>query len=94
MPSFLESRHRLLHLWHLLRENKSSRRNHRWQVDLLSKPNYAIKKERPHGNRNGNTEEQRKHFIAHNLRKRCTKTNFEGIRDRSQKDLTFRDSQN
>ena len=39
------------------------------------------------------TEEQRQHFVAHNLRKRCTKKNFEGIHDRFQKDLRFRDSQ-
>ena len=76
-----------------LRENQSSRRIHRWQLDLLSIPNYVIKKERPHGNRHGKTEEQIKHFIAHNLRKRCIKKNFEGIHDRFQKDLTFRDSQ-
>ena len=36
---------------------------------------------------------KRKHFIAHNLRKRCIKKNFEGIHDRFQKELTFRDSQ-
>ena len=78
---------------HLLRENKSSRRIHRWQLDLLSIPNYVIKKGRPHGNRHGKTEEQREHFIAHNLRKRCIKKKFEGIHDRFQKDLRFRDSQ-
>ena len=78
---------------HLLREIKSSRRIHRWQLDILSIPNYVIKKERPHGNRHGKTEEQRKHFIAHNLTKRCIKKNFEGIHDRFQKDLPFRDSQ-
>ena len=78
---------------HLLRENQSSRRIHRWQLDLLSIPNYVIKKGRPHGNRHGKTEEQIKNFIAHSLRKRCIKKNFEGIHDRFQKDLTFRDSQ-
>ena len=89
-------RHRLHGVWiatHLLRENKSSRRIHRRQLDLLSIPNHVIKKGRPHGNRHGKTEEQRKHQIAHNLRKRCINKNFEGIHDRFQKDLTFRDSQ-
>ena len=76
-----------------MRENKSSRRIHRWQLDILSIPNYVIKKVRLHGNRHGKTEEQIKHFIAHNLRKRCIKKNFERIYDRFQKDLTFRDSQ-
>ena len=65
MPSLLESGHRLLHLWASLRELTSSRRIHRWQLDLLSIPNYVIKKGRPHGNRHGKTEEQIKHFIAH-----------------------------
>ena len=31
--------------------------------------------------------------IAHNLKKRCIKRNFEGIHDRFQKDPTFRASQ-
>ena len=78
---------------HLLREKKSTRRIHRWHLDILSIPNYVNKKGRPHGNRHGKTEEQREHFIAHNLRKRCIKKNFEGIHDRFQKDLRFRDSQ-
>ena len=77
---------------HLLRENESSRHLLRWQLDLVSIPNYVIKKVRPHGNRHGKTEEQRKHFIAHNLRKRCAKKRFEGIHDRFQNDLTFRES--
>ena len=43
---------------HLLRDNQSSRNILRWTLDLLSIPNYFIKKERPHGNRHGKTEEQ------------------------------------
>ena len=78
---------------HLLRENRSSRRIHRWQLDILSIPNYVIKKVRPHGNRHGKTEEQRAHFVAHNFRKRRIKKKFEGIHDRFQKDLRFRESQ-
>ena len=78
---------------HLLRENKSIRHLHRWQWDILSIPNYVIKKERPHGNRHGKTEAQKEHFIAHNARKRCIKKNFTGIHDRFQKDSRYRDSQ-
>ena len=74
---------------HLLRENESSRHLHTWQWDVLSIPNYVIKKVRPHGNRHGKTEAQTEHFIAHNLRKRWIKKNFEGIHDRFQKDLNF-----
>ena len=41
----------------------------------------------------GRLEEQRKHFMAHNLRKRCIKRGFEGIHDRFEKDSIFRESQ-
>ena len=78
---------------HLLRENQSSRGILQWTVDLLSIPNYVIKKERLHGHRFGKTKEQKEHHIAHNLRKRCIKRGFEGIHDRFQKDPTFRESQ-
>ena len=74
-------------------ESKSSRRIHRWQLDLLSIPNCIIKKRRPHGARHGQTAAQKEHFIAHNARKRCVKKVFEGIHDRFQKDLKFRDSE-
>ena len=77
---------------HLVRENQSSRSILQWTMDLLSIPNYVIKKGRPHGNRHGKAEEQRKHFIAHNLRKRCIKKGFEGIHDRFQNDSKFRES--
>ena len=77
----------------LLRETQSSRGILRWKFEFFLISNYVIKKERPHGNRHGKTEEQIKHDIAHNLRKRCIKKKFEGIYDRFQKDSTFRDSQ-
>ena len=71
---------------HLLRENESSRHLHQWQLDVLSIPNYVIKKGRPHGARHGKNEAQNEHFIAHNARKRCIKKGFQGIHDRFQKD--------
>ena len=77
---------------HLLKESEASRSILQWILDLLSIQNYIIKKGRPHGHRYGKTEEQIKHFIAHNLRKRCIKRSFEGIHDRFQKDLTLRTS--
>ena len=36
---------------HLLRENQSSRRIHRWQLDLLSIRTMLLRRGRPHGNR-------------------------------------------
>ena len=77
---------------HLLKGNKSRRRILRWTLDLLSIPNCVIKKGRPHGHRYGKTEEQREHFVAHYLRKRCIKRGFEGIHDRFQNDPIFRES--
>ena len=50
---------------HLLRENQSSRNILRGTLDLLSIPNYVIKKMRPHSNRHGKTEEQRKHYCPY-----------------------------
>ena len=76
-----------------LRENQSSRGILLWTLDLLSIPNYVIKKGRPHGHRYGKTKEQKDHYIAHNLRKGCIKKGFEGIHDRFQNDSTFRESQ-
>ena len=40
----------------LLRENQSSRSILQWTLNLLSIPNYVIKKVRPRGNRHGKTE--------------------------------------
>ena len=92
MPSLLESRHRLLHLRHLLRENQASRSILRWTLDLPSIPNYVIEKGRPHGNRFGETKEQKNHHIAHNLRKRYVKKGFEVIQDDFQNVSIFRES--
>ena len=78
---------------HQLRESAASRGAIQWTLDLLSIPNYVIKKGRPHGNRHGKTKEQRDHFVAHNLRRRCQKSGFQGIHDRFLKDPIFRESQ-
>ena len=61
---------------HLLRESEAKRGAIQCTLDLLSIPNYAIKKVRPHGHRHGKIEEQRKHFVAHNIRKRSIKKEF------------------
>ena len=74
-------------IFHCTCGHLSSRRIHRWQLDLLSIPNYVIKNGRPHGNRHGKNEAQNEDFIAHDVRKRCIKKSFEGIDDRFQKDF-------
>ena len=78
---------------HLLKESEASRGVIQWTLDLLSIQNFVIKKERHHGHRYRKTKEQRDHHIAHNLRKRCIKRNFEWIHDRFLKDPVLRESQ-
>ena len=79
----------------LLKESEASRGAIQCTLDFLflAIQNYVIRKGRPHGHRHGKTKEQRDHRIAHILRKRCTKRNFEGIHDRFSKDPVFRESQ-
>ena len=78
---------------HLLEESEASQGVTQWTLDLLSIQNYVTEKERPRGHRFGKTKEQINHHIAHNMRKRCIKRNFEGIHDRFLKDPVFRESQ-
>ena len=77
---------------HLFKESEASRGAIQCTLDLLSIQNYVIQKGRPHGHRYGKTKEQRDSHIAHSLRKRCIKRNFEGIHDRFLKDPEFRES--
>ena len=78
---------------HLLKESEASRGFLQWTLDLLSIQNYVIKKERPHGHRCGETQEQKDHQIADNLRKRWIKRGLKGIHDRFLEDPVFRESQ-
>ena len=78
---------------YLLVESESSQHFHQWRLDAFSIQNYVIKKGRPRGARHGKTESQKKHFVAHNARRRCLKKKFDGIHDRFQRDPTYRDAQ-
>ena len=75
---------------HLLKESAANRGVIHYTLDLLSIPEFVIRKGRPHGHRFGKTTEQRDHFIAHNLKKRCIKRHFKGIHDRFLRDPEFR----
>ena len=66
---------------HLLIESESSQIFNRLRLDAPSIPHYVIKKVRPHGARQGETDAQKEHFVAHNARKRCIKKNYGGIHD-------------
>ena len=76
---------------HLLNESEANRGVIQYTLDLLSIPEYVIKKKRPHGHRYGKTP-QRKNHQAHNLKKRCIKKLLKGIYDRFSKDSEFRAS--
>ena len=74
---------------HLLKESAANRSVIECTLDLLSIPEYVIKKGRPHGHRYGKTP----HHQAHNLTKRCIKRCYQGIHDRFLIDAEFRASQ-
>ena len=78
---------------HLLNESEAHRGAIQCTLDLLSIPNYVIKKGRPHVHRYGKPTEQREYYVAHNLRKRCIKRKFTGIHHRFVNDPDFRASQ-
>ena len=78
---------------HLLKESEANRGVIQYTLDLLSIPNYVIKKGRPHGHRHGKTPQQKEYHQAHNLKKRCIKKHFKRIHDRFLKDPEFRASQ-
>ena len=61
-----------------------------YTVDLLSIPNYYIKKGRPHGHRYGKKPGDHEYFIANSLKKKCKKRDFLGIHDRFIRDARFR----
>ena len=56
---------------HLLKEIAANRGVIQYTLDLLSIPEYIIKKGRPHGHRYEKTPQQREYHQAHTLKKRC-----------------------
>ena len=66
----------------LLKEIAANRGVIEYTLDLLSTPEYIIKKGRLHGHRYGKTPEKKEYHLAHNLKKRCIKKNFKKIHDR------------
>ena len=61
-----------------------------YTMDLLSIPNYYMKKGRPHGHRYGKKPGDREHYIANSLKKKCKKRFYLGIHDRFIRDEKFR----
>ena len=68
---------------HFLRiGTEDSKKFVQYTMDLLSIPDYYLKKGRPHGDR--------EYYISHSLKKKCKKKNFLGIHDRFIRDEKFR----
>ena len=61
-----------------------------YTMDLLSIPEYVIKKGRPHGHRYGKKLRDKEYFSTNQLKKKCKETNFQGIDDRFIRDPEFR----
>ena len=59
-------------------------------MDLLSVPEYVIKKGRPHGHRYGKKPGDKEYCTANQLKKKCEKRDFQGIHDRFLRDQEFR----
>ena len=76
---------------HLLKEIVTNRGFIECTLDLLSIPNYVIKKGRTHGHQYGKAPENKEYHQAHNLKKRCIKRQFTGIHDRFLRDHVFRE---
>ena len=76
---------------HFLRKGTAvNRKIVKYTMDLVSIPEYVIKKGRPHGHRYGKKPGDREYFSANQLKKKCKKKFFQGIPDRVIRDETFR----
>ena len=75
---------------HLLKETVANRSFIENTLDLLSIPEYVIKKGRPHGHRYGKAPENKEYHQAHNLKKKCIGRQFKGFHDRFLRDHVFR----
>ena len=74
----------------LQKETAVNRKFDKYTMDLLSLPEYVIKKGRPHGHRYGKKPGDKEHYLANQLKKTCKKRQFQGIHDRFLRDHEFR----
>ena len=82
----LEHWYPLLHVHFLLKGRGANQQFINFSMDLLSVPEYVIKKGPLHGHRYGKKPGDKEHFTANKLKKRC----FQGIHDRFTRDPEFR----
>ena len=80
--------HRLLHV-RALKGRGENQKFIKYTMDLLSIPDYVIKKGRRDGHRCGKKPGDREYYTANQLKK-CKKKFFQGIHDRFIRDETFR----
>ena len=74
----------------LHKERGANKKVINFSMDVLSIPEYVIKKGRPHGHRCGKKLGDKEYCTANQLKKRCTKKYFQGIHDRFIRDPEFR----
>ena len=74
----------------LHKETRVNRKFVKYTMDLLSVPEDVIKKGRPHGHRYGKKPGDKEYYTANQLKKKCKKRDFQGIRDRFLQDQEFR----
>ena len=76
---------------HFLRKGREENQKFiKYTMDLLSIPDYVIKKGRPHGHRYGKKPGDKEYNIANQLKKKCKKRCFQCILDRFIRDEQFR----
>ena len=76
---------------HLLRKGTEENKKFiQYTMDLLSIPDYYIKKGRPHGHRYGKKPGDREYYIAHQFKKKCKNKYYQDIHDRFVRDDKFR----
>ena len=76
---------------HFLRDGTEENKKFvKYTLDLLSIPNYHIKKGRPHGHRYGKKPGDNEYYIANSLKKKCKMRHFLCIHDRFIRDEKFR----
>ena len=74
----------------LHKETEANRHFVEYTIDLLSVPEYVIRKGRPHGHRYGEKPGDKEYYLANQLKEKCKKNKFQGIHDRFLRDHKFR----
>ena len=74
----------------LHKETEVDRKCVKYTMDLLSVPEYVIKKGRHHGHRYGKKPGDKVYYLFNQLKKKCKKKEIQGILDRFLHDQEFR----